>query len=53
MVVEIVNAFCQHSEFKAWEVSAYFGFPEVLRELEFKVIVLHYSLFAYLPFVEE
>jgi len=53
MVVEIVNAFCRNSEFKAWEVNAYFGFPEVLRELEFKVIVLHYSLFAYLPFVEE
>jgi len=50
---EHIKAFRANSRFPVREVNAYFGFPEVLRELEFKVIVLHYSLFAYLPFVEE
>ena len=50
---EHIKAFRENSRFPVWEVNTHFGFPEVLRELEFKVIVLHYSLFAYLPFVEE
>ena len=53
MVMEIVDAFPQHSQFSAWAVNTHLGFPEVLRELEFRVIVLHYSLFAYLPFVDD
>jgi len=47
---EHIKAFRENSGFPVWEVNAYFGFPEVLRELEFKVIVLHYSLFYWLPF---
>jgi len=50
---EHIKAFRENSRFPVWEVNTHFGFPEVLWELEFKVIVLHYSLFAYLPFVEE
>ena len=50
---EHIKAFRETSRFPVWQVNTHFGFPEVLRELEFKVIVLHYSLFAYLPFVDK
>jgi hypothetical protein len=53
MVMEIVEAFPRHSRFKAWSVNTHLGFPDVLRDLDFEVIVLHYSLFAHLPFVED
>jgi hypothetical protein len=50
---EHIHSFRENSRFPVWEVNTFFGFPEALRELEFQVIVLHYSLFAYLPFVED
>jgi hypothetical protein len=49
-VLEHVNSFKGHSRFKVWAVNAELGFPEALREYEFQVIVLHYSLFGWLPF---
>jgi hypothetical protein len=50
MVIEIVNAFPRYSQFKAWSVNTHLGFPEALRELEFGIVVLHYSLFGWRPF---
>jgi hypothetical protein len=50
MIKDLVNAFQGHSRFKVWAVNAELGFPEALREYEFQVIVLHYSLFSWLPF---
>jgi len=44
---EHIKAFRENSRFPVWEVNTHFGFPEVLRELEFKVIVLHYSIFGW------
>ena len=50
MIMDLVSALENHSCFKVWEVNAYLGFPKALREYEFGVIVLHYSLFGWLPF---
>ena len=50
MVMEIVDAFLQHSQFRVWAVNTHLGFPEALRDMEFDAIVLHYSLFGWLPF---
>jgi hypothetical protein len=50
MLMEHVHAFEQCSRFKAWAVNTEFGFPAGLRQFEFQVIILHYSLFASVPF---
>ena len=50
MIMELVSAFQRHSRFKVWAVNVELGFPKVLRDYEFQVIVLHYSLFGWLPF---
>jgi hypothetical protein len=47
---EHIRSFPQYSQFKVWSVNTYLGFPEVLRTLEFEVVILHYSLFGWLPF---
>jgi hypothetical protein len=49
-IMEHVDAFERHSRFKVWKVNTELGFPEGLRALEFRVILLHYSLFGWLPF---
>jgi hypothetical protein len=49
-IMEHVNAFERYSRFKVWKVNTELGFPEELRNLEFQVILLHYSLFAWSPF---
>jgi len=49
-IFEHINSFRENSRFPVWEVNAHVGFPEALRELQFRVIVLHYSLFGWLPF---
>jgi hypothetical protein len=50
MLMEHVNAFGQCSRFKAWAVNTEFGFPAGLEGFEFQAIILHYSLFAWVPF---
>ena len=50
MLMEHVNAFGQCSRFKAWAVNTEFGFPAALEAFEFQAIILHYSLFAWVPF---
>jgi hypothetical protein len=50
MIMEHVNAFQKCSKFKVWIVNVELGFPGTLEDLEFDVIILHYSLFAWLPF---
>jgi hypothetical protein len=49
-IMEHVNAFERYSQFKVWGVNTELGFPMGLRDLEFRVILFHYSLFAWLPF---
>ena len=39
-----IDAFQRHSTFKVWCVNTALGFPKVLNQLRFSVIVLHYSL---------
>jgi len=50
MIKDLVSAFENHSRFKVWAVNVELGFPKALRDYEFGVIVLHYSLFGWLPF---
>jgi hypothetical protein len=45
-IMEHVNAFKRHSQFKVWNVNTSLGFPRALNNLQFTVIVLHYSLFG-------
>ncbi|MCJ7532967.1 MAG: hypothetical protein MUO64_18335, partial [Anaerolineales bacterium] len=49
-ILEHVHAFEYHSRFKVWSVNTESGFPSHLENLEFQVIVLHYSLFGWYPF---
>ena len=50
-IMEHVDAFVQHSRFPVWTVNVELGFPPGLRDLRFRVIVLHYSLFGSWPFL--
>lgn len=45
-IMENVNSFENYSRFKAWAVNTEMGFPKNLYKLQFKVIILHYSLFG-------
>jgi hypothetical protein len=45
-ILEHVNAYSKYSKFKIWKINTEFGFPKNLKELEFSVIILHYSLFG-------
>jgi hypothetical protein len=49
-MLEHISSFANHSRFRTWAVNSELGFPEFLREYEFQVIVLHYSLFGWSPF---
>lgn len=50
-IKEHVNAFKKYSKSRVWDVNTFAGFPKGLPKLEFRVIVLHYSLFGSYPFV--
>lgn len=50
MIMEHVDAFQKYSQFKAWSVNVELGFPKGLKDLEFDVVILHYSLFGWRPF---
>jgi len=43
---EHVGAFAKHSRFKVWTVNTELGFPPELNSLQFRIILLHYSLFV-------
>src|SRR5262245_64800394 len=45
-----VHSFREGSAFPVSAVNTHLGFPDVLRDLEFSAIVLHYSLFSWRPF---
>jgi hypothetical protein len=45
-IMEHVEAFEQHSRFQVWNVNTELGFPEGLWDLQFQIMVLHYSLFG-------
>ncbi|MHB8693433.1 MAG: hypothetical protein ACYDHH_19530 [Solirubrobacteraceae bacterium] len=51
-VMEHVEAFPRHSRFNVWSVNTEFGCPRFLkfRELDFEIVVLHYSLFGAAPY---
>jgi hypothetical protein len=50
MITDLTRAFEDHSRFRTWSVNSELGFPEFLKEYEFRVIILHYSLFGWSPF---
>jgi len=45
-VTEHLSAFRRHSRHRVWETNVDVGFPPGLRELEFRAILLHYSVFG-------
>jgi len=45
-VMEHVNSFRYHSQFRVWTVNTALGFPTTIGRLRFRVILLHYSLFG-------
>lgn len=46
-VSEHIEAFKKYSKFRLLAINTAYGFPPKLNNYEFKVIVLHYSLFGY------
>ena len=48
-IMEHVNSFSKHSQFKVWAINTESGFPPKLSNLQFQIIVLHYSLFGFTP----
>ncbi len=49
-IMEHVDAFARHSSFDLWSVNTGLGFPKTLGELDFSIVLLHYSLFGIVPF---
>ena len=49
-IMEHVGAFERYSRFKVWMVNTELGFPAALNDLDFRIVVLHYSLFGWFPF---
>jgi hypothetical protein len=47
---EHIRSFQRYARFKVWPVNTYWGFPAGLEGFEFQAIILHYSLFAWVPF---
>ncbi|MGH2650190.1 MAG: hypothetical protein ACRDHK_03135 [Actinomycetota bacterium] len=50
MVLDLVHAFSRYSRFRVWAVNTELGFPRSIGPLEFEVVVLHYSVFAWKPY---
>ena len=48
-IMEHVDSFEKHSTFKVWKVNSECGFPRRLRNMKFKVILVHYSCFGNKP----
>jgi hypothetical protein len=45
-VREHLHAFARHSRHRVWEVNVDIGFPRGLADLEFRAIIMHYSVFG-------
>lgn len=45
-VMDSVESFSQYSQFKVWALNTYLGYPKSLNSLQFKIIILHYSMFG-------
>lgn len=45
-IMEHVDAFQQHSQYKVWSVNTELGFPVGLEGCQFQTVVVHYSLFS-------
>ena len=49
-IMEHVNAFRNHSRLRIFPVNTVYGFWEGLRDIRFKAVIFHYSLFGSRPF---
>ena len=49
-IMDHVRAFERYSRFNVWNVNTACGFPKALTSLEFRIVVLHYSLFGGAPY---
>jgi len=49
-IMEHVNAFLRISRFKTWGVNVELGMPPGIQQLQFRALVMHYSLFGDYPF---
>lgn len=45
-IMEHINAFPTHSQFPVWPINTRLGFPQGLTGLNFKIILLHYSVMS-------
>jgi len=52
MIHEHVDAFLRDSRFRTWAINTEGGFPSGLRDLRFRIVLLHYSLFGYWPYLQ-
>lgn len=43
-ILDHVHSFKQYSQFKVLEINTMYGFPEFLKDYQFSIILLHYSL---------
>ena len=50
-VSEHVGSFARHSRFPVFSVNTELGFPRGLARLDFRVVVLHYSVFGRYPYL--
>lgn len=50
-IIENVKSFTYYSKFDIDTVNVEFGFPEDLLNVEYEVIIMHYSLFGCYPFI--
>ena len=49
-IMEHVSSFRRHSKFNVWELNTELGFPRGLKNLNFDIIILHYSIFGIYPY---
>ncbi len=45
-LISNIMAFSSHSAHRIWELNAWLGYPDLLDDLRFDAIILHFSLFA-------
>jgi hypothetical protein len=49
-ILDHVKSFQRYSEYPVWEVNTCYGFPAGIQDIQFSLVVLHYSLFGSYPF---
>ncbi len=49
-ITDHVESFGRYSKFNVWKINTFYGFPSGLLDLEFSLLVFHYSLFGAHPF---